>query len=274
MSRRQLLIITATIVIVIILASYFIYSTWYRRTNTSTTIEVSVPRSAIIYDSLYREYPNPEVIENVTRILREHNVTVKVYLGKDAGLIPLYSLNKYDLVIFRSHGGYNSDPSNGMPLGAYIFTGIHFDEAVRTYGDIIFKYHDERYIVKGVIPPPNIKLTPEVLKKLPRYVVLSPWFFRDKVPIKRGSIIVFFGCYGLDDDRLAEVFLEKGARAFISWRGNITWTYMDEILDDLVALLLKYFDKPEKAVEIINEVYGPDPATNAALEIKLRTSSS
>jgi len=225
-------------------------------------------KRALIYDSLYREYPNNRLIENLTSTLRMHGYQVDIYLGRNATLSPLENITHYSLVIIRAHGAFNNNPNIGYPIGTYIYTGLHVDEALKIYGSDAKKLADRGYLAEGVIPPPGMPLTKENLAKLPKYVTVSPRFFRDfsRGEFPKGAIVIYFGCYGLDDDTLGNVFLDKGASAYIAWRGNVTWSHMDRALQVLVAKLLSGKDA-RQAVAQTNAIVGPDPSSKARLGV-------
>ena len=269
--------VLASAVILIVLAVMLFWNPWRAEaptetagpqteaTATTTQTPERVMR-ALVYDSLYREFPNDELLRNITETLRRAGYTVDVYVGVNATLDPLVALHRYGLVIIRAHGAYNGDPESGRPLGAYIYTGLHYAEAKALYGDYIDESLENGDLALGVIPPPGQPLTKELLKKLPRYVTVSPRFFKKQLSKLPGTVVVFAGCYGLDDDRLGEVFVSKGASAFISWKGNITWTHMDRVLRVLVAALARG-DDPAAALSLAMRTVGPDPVTHSVLEM-------
>ncbi len=233
-------------------------------TTTTTSQPPRRPMRALIYDSLYREYPNDQLLRNLTETLRAAGYQVDVFVGVNATLDPLVMLNRYGLVVIRAHGAYNGDPGSGRPLGAYIYTGLHYGEAKALYGNYIDQGLENGDLALGVIPPPGQPLTEELIEKLPKYVTVSPQFFKKQLGELPGTIIVFAGCYGLDDERLAEVFISKGASAFISWKGNITWVHMDRALRVLTAALARGED-PSDALDLAMRTVGPDPVTHSML---------
>ncbi len=191
----------------------------------------------LIYDSLYREYPNQTLIDSLKEMFESHGYIVDIYLGKNATLDPLKHMERYDIIILRAHGAYNGDPKSRRPLGPYVYTGLHYDEAVELYG----KNYVDRLIRDGtfalaVIPPPGYHGD---YNDLPKYIALSPKYFDGKVKaLKPGSIVIFTGCYGLTDERLASIFLKKGALAYMAWTGNVTWIQADITLEEAVKILL------------------------------------
>lgn len=263
-------VVLASAIVLVALAVLAFWRPWspggleVQPTATTTTQAFQRPMRAMVYDSLYREYPNDPLLRNITETLRSAGYRVDVYVGVNATLDPLVVLNRYGLVIIRAHGAYNGDPGSGRPLGAYIYTGLHYGEAEALYGDYLDGALKDGDLALGVIPPPGQTITEELLEKLPKYVTVSPQFFEKQLGRLPGTVIVFAGCYGLDDDRLAEVFISKGASAFISWKGNITWTHMDRALRVLAAALARGED-PSAALNLAMSVVGPDPVTHSML---------
>lgn len=220
---------------------------------------------ALYYDSLSREYPNPQLRDTIVSVLEEHGYNVTVLEGREAGLEALESLEKYSLIIIRAHGAYNGDPRTGRPLGTYIYTGLRYEEAVEALGrralDNLLRSGD---VALGVVPPPGYRGDP---RDLPKYIAVSPQFLeRHNHEYARGAIIVFSGCYGAEDERLASVFLERGAGAFIGWRGNVSWGVSDASLEELVRLLASG-KSPEGAVSSLPGSLREDPFTGAELVV-------
>nr|MEB3859607.1 hypothetical protein [Desulfurococcales archaeon] len=222
-------------------------------------------RRALLYDSLYREYPNEPLLDRVVGILEGAGYEVDVFLGENATLDPLYRLEEYDIVIFRAHGAFNEEEKAQYPRGAYIYTGLYLSEALRMYSGQPVRWIDEGLMAKGIIPPPGVRLSAEELSSLPRYLTLSPKFFQEVADVREGAVVLFFGCFGMDDDSLASVFLSKGARAYISWKGNVTWVYMDQVLPLVLEMVVDgNLDGIEGSVD-------PDPYTGSTLKVALRS---
>ena len=257
---RRLGMITVAALIIAVALAVAVFSSHHGSPRSSGE---SV-KKALIYDSLYREYPNQKLLGNLTSTLRMHGYSIDIYLGENASLGPLENITHYSLVIVRAHGAFNNNPSIGYPVGTYIYTGLHVDEALKMYGKDAEKLADRGYLAEGVIPPPGMPLTKENLAKLPKYVTVSPRFFRGAFP--RGAIVFYSGCYGLDDDTLGNVFLDKGASAYIAWHGNVTWSHMDRALEVFVAKLLSGENARRAAAET-NVLVGPDPSSKARLGI-------
>jgi len=203
-------------------------------------------------------------------MFNEYGYEVDVYIGMNATLDPLLNLDKYSIIILRAHGAYNSDPSVNKPLGSYVYTGIYIDEAIEIYGkDYIDYMMNNNMIVLGVIPPPGATLTKELINRLPKYIVVSPLFFIKNIKELHGSIVIFTGCYGFNDNRLAKIFVEKGAEAYISFKGNVTWSHGDAVLEALMRTYLATHNISE-AYYSLNDKLKMDLITGAELKIFLK----
>jgi hypothetical protein len=272
-------IILATILIIgigVILAKHSNSSYETKQTTTSqegpSTSEAklnlkNIPHKAIIYDSLAREFPDPQEVSELKKLLENLGFNVTIYYGRNATLDPLVALGKYGIAIIRAHGAYNGDPNNGKPLGTYIYTGMYVTEAEAAYGvNYIKEGLREGYYAPAVIPRPGVPL-----EKLPKYLAVSPKFFRDVAGEMNNTIIFFTGCYGFDDYRLANILLSKGASAYIAWTGNVTWLHSDEFLLAWARDLVKTGD-PLNALTLANETVGPDPQSGSIVKIVVRSS--
>lgn len=265
------IIIAVTILVVSTIFLETLFSNQFMFVHENNLINNNVENSreekrVLIYDPLSREYSNPELIDLLMKTFTQHNYTVDIYIGKNATLDPLYHLDRYDIIILRAHGGYNNNSKIPEPVGQYVFTGIYFNEAIKIYGkNKIYDLLKHHYIVKGVIPRNGVSIY-----ELPLYVVVSPLFFKDKISsLKNDTIIIYTGCYGLDDDVLANIFLDKGAYAYLSFKGNVTLVFGDQILEIIPVRIAK----GEDIVEIyksLNETQIRDPYTGAELEIRYR----
>lgn len=216
---------------------------------------------AMIYDSLYREYPNYTLVKTLKSILESHGYVVDVYLGPNATLDQFPLMRYYDLIIIRAHGGYLNRTLDQYERGEYIYTGLYIGEASKLYGPKVYSWLKEGLLALGIVPPPNAtKVEPE---SLPHYAVVTPKFIEEKASFKNGSIVILFSCNGLTSGELARIVLEKGAAAFVGWHGGVSVTYMDHTLPGLIRV---YTEGGLEALKNYIESLPPDPATGARLE--------
>lgn len=277
--------LTAIIIVILVVAGIAVYTILGGHTgpsnsggeaHTTTTTTTghagiggitlgNVSRTVLIYDSLYREFPDDEVLDHIVRAFEEAGFSVDVYKGRNATLDQLVAMGKYGIVVIRAHGAYNGDPSTGKPLGTYVYTGLYVVEAEALYGvDTV-----EEGISNGLYAPAVIPREGVPVSQLPKYLSVSPKFFKTMAASLNNTIVFFTGCFGMTDNRLAETLLSRGASVFIGWEGNVTWIYSDEFLEAWVDALIKTGD-PVKAVETVNATMGPDPDTGAQVRYLAR----
>ena len=224
-------------------------------------------KTALIYDSLYREYPNGTLIDELVSLLESNGYHVYVYQGINATLDPLVSLNKFDFIVIRAHGAYNDDPER--PLGSYIYTGLRYEEAKALYDGYIDENLKNGLLALAVIPPPGVELNETIFETLPKYVAVSPEYLEQHLGnFKNDTIVIAAGCYTSNDSILADVFLDKGAKAFIGWRGEITQNYMDRVTLEVVKLLLEGHEPSDIPILLGDLVR--DPLVNGTLVVKTR----
>ena len=79
------------------------------------------------------------------------------------------------------------------------------------------------------------------------------------------STIVMMGCEGLTNTKMAEAFIEKGAKAYISWSGAVSASHTDQATIYLLQHLLTENQTIEQAVENTMTEVGPDPVYDSLL---------
>lgn len=272
MRRRNIAIGILVISIIIAGIAVYVFTGGSNTTQpTTTTIRGGekltidkLEKKVLIYDPLSREFPNDQLLQNITRIFEEAGFQVTIYKGRNATLDPLVAMGQYGIVILRAHGAYNGDENSGKPLGTYVYTGLYVIEAQAIYGvESISRGLDEGLYAPAVIPREGVPAS-----KLPKYLSVSPKFFKTMAASLNHTIIFYTGCFGMNDDRLATVLLSKGAYMYAGWDGNVTWIYSDDFLKAWVNALLEYRD-PVKALTIVNDTMGPDPDTGAIIKYRV-----
>ena len=226
----------------------------------------------LIYDSLYRDYPNKTLDELLVDMFRRHGYCVKMVLGGRAGLVQLAGIGGYNIVVVRAHAAFN-DYLKEYPYGLYVFTGLYWKEAERILGKS--KLED---LMRAGLAAPAVPLTwaprGRVLANLTKYermaqhmkwyLAVSPRFFESIVTRLNKTILIFFTCDSADDRALAGYFLSHGASAYIGWRGKVRPEHLDAALPVLVKYLLAT-GSPREAVEKLPTSLRVDEETNATL---------
>jgi hypothetical protein len=176
-----------------------------------------------------------------TNIFKDSNITVDFYRQ-----LPKYG---YSLIVLRVHAGVlESDP--GKPT--FLFT----EEPHNTYEYPIEQMLEQ--VQAGKIDPDNPAEEP-VFTVGPLFIAASmEGRFND-------SVIILSSCLGLYTDQLANAFIERGAKAFISWDEKVGLTHTDEACMVLLRSLIEEGMTISEAVEKAMNDVGPDTAYNSEL---------
>lgn len=204
---------------------------------------VSVKEGVAIVDLFYSSTPKftDETIsfleskEIEVDVHKDENVTVELYRH-----LPRYG---YRLIVLRVHAGILG--REGPTAPTFLFT-----EEPYTAGKYVIEQLSQQ-VLSGVIDPYNPHKEP-VFTIGPLFVTMS------MEGNFNGSIIVLSSCLGLYTDQLAEAFIQKGAKAFISWDEKVSLTHTDKACILLLQALLDEGMTVGEAVEKIMTEVGPD----------------
>lgn len=218
----------------------------------------SGPRTAAIVDQLSLTQPNPTFVEAATDMLEQAGYAVDYYAGEQVTVdfyrdLPTHG---YELIILRVHSG--------------LVTELCVETGSRRPTDYVALFTSEPYS--------DIEYSVEQqLGRLGRftyhegsaaYFGIPPTFITESM---RGNFddttIIMMGCDGLKTDITAEAFVQKGAKAFVSWSGPVSATHTDAATERLLELLLIQGLTPEDAVRQTAVEVGPDPAYGAELRV-------
>jgi hypothetical protein len=213
------------------------------------------PRTAAIVDQLSLTQPNPSFVKTATSTLRQAGYAVDYYPGEEVTVESYRDLpaHGYQLIILRVH--------SGLVIERYIETGT------QTPTDYVGLFTSEPYS--------DTRYSTERLGRLgafqyyegsPKYFGIGPNFIRWSM---RGGFdkatIILMGCDGLRSDETAEAFLQKGARAFVSWSGPVSAAHTDAATERLLQhLVIDRLEIQEAVTETMAEI-GPDPTYGARL---------
>jgi hypothetical protein len=194
---------------------------------------------------------NPQFTDDVTAFLtskdiitntfKDSNITVDLYRQ-----LPTYG---YSLIVLRVHAGVlESDPTKPT----FLFT----EEPYNIYDYWIEQWSGQ--VQSGKIDPDNPKEDP-VFTVGPEFVEGSmEGNFND-------SVVILSSCLGLYTNQLANAFLERGAKAFISWDEKVGLAHTDEAAMVLLNSLIEEGMTISEAVEKVMNDIGPDTAYNSVL---------
>jgi hypothetical protein len=205
--------------------------------------EEAPPMRAAILDGLAADYPNQTFIESAVEVLARAGFEVDVYGPENITLNFLRELpsRDYGLVVFRVHGGRIR-----QPIGLFIGGGLFVE---RCGPD---SHRDE--VESGYLLLGRPFLSNET------YCVAPPHYISEKLRGEfRKTIIIAMSCFTGDDNIMASAFFERGAGAYMGFKGEISPGYADAFT---ITLLRKLYSEKlpiQKAFDQAWRELGSDP---------------
>ena len=228
--------------ILIITASFGVFA--FIKHNRPTSPETL---NAVIADQLILTYPDPGFVAEATKILEQAGYEVDYIPGEKVTVDFFRSLptKHYDMVVLRAHSGLYELADGTLTDDVDIFTGEAYDRA---------KYPEEQragFLNKAdylEVNPPLYGFT------------ITASFIRQKLEGRfKDAKVILMGCDGLRSTKMADAFLEKGAKAFISWDSGVSTGQTDKATTILLKYLLVDKLPVESAVSQTAKEVGPDP---------------
>lgn len=198
---------------------------------------------AAILDGLSTDYPNQTFIKSAEEILSHAGFEVEIYAPENItlSLLRKLPLKDYGLVIFRVHGGRIR-----QPIGLFIGGGLFIERcSLESHKDEV----EAGYLLLG-----------RPFFSNDTYCVAPPHYITDKLEGKfQGTIIIAMSCFTGNDDIMASAFFERGAGAYIGFKGEVSPQYTDAFT---VTLLRKTYLEKLPLKEAFDQAWrklGPDP---------------
>lgn len=214
------------------------------------------PKNAAVVDQLSLTQPNPGFVQTATDLLERAGYDVHYFPGEQVTVNFYRNLpaRGYDLIVLRVHSATTQeiDLKTGNRNDAEyvgLFTGEPYSE---------MKYPDDQstgrlgkaHYHRGA--PPLFGITPD-------FVETS---MRGRFD---GALIIMMGCDGLRSRRTGQAFMDRGAKAFVSWSRLVSPSHTDSATQRLLQkLLVERLTVRDAIAETANEV-GPDPFYGATL---------
>jgi hypothetical protein len=243
----------AFILIIIALSAYFSYLILYSSSGDDflpeptlqfKPIEPNSELKAVIVDQLSLTAPNKEFVQTAASILTKANYTVDYYSGEKVtvNFYKCLPTGKYKLVILRVH----SAPlvKDGKEMGTVnIFTSE--------------PYNTSRYVKEQL----NGELViAKYYEGSLEYFGITPTFIKNRMKNAfNNALIIMMGCVGLKYKGTAQAFIEKGAKAYISWNGPVSSSHTDKATINLLQNLLTEKLTIKESISRILEEVGYDP---------------
>lgn len=216
-------------------------------------LNFSQPAKAALVDHLSLTFPNQSFIDNTTEILEQAGYTVDYYPGEEVTVEFYRNLptHGYRLIILRVHSTATQHQGKESVEGPVaFFTSELYSQTKYDYEQLTGQLAIAHYPM------------PESLY----YFAILPKFVTVNTEGRfHNTIIVMMGCEGLTNTKMAEAFIEKGAKAYIGWSGEVSASHTDQATIYLLTHLLGEKQTIEQAVENTMKEVGPDPAYNSLL---------
>jgi hypothetical protein len=213
---------------------------------------------AVIVDQVSLTFPNPGFVAEATKILEQAGYEVD-YVPGDKVTVDFFSslpTKSYDMVILRAHSGRFRLPDGTLTDDVTIFTGEPYDRAKYPGEQRAGFLNKARYFE---VDPPLY------------WFGINESFIRQKVEGSfKGARVILMGCDGLRSTAMADAFLEKGAKAFISWDDSVSIDHTDKATISLLNYLLVEKLPVDSAVSETAREVGPDPQFGGKLLLRFK----
>jgi hypothetical protein len=206
-------------------------------------------KACAFIDELSQVQPNVNLIQMCTSMLENEGFSLSYYESNEITVslcrsLPLYD---YDLIIFRVNSAV--DPQTGTLV---LFTGEEWDDTKASTIYLNDMLNDRLAKVRFAM-------------NSTAYFGMNSNFVKTLNGDFQNATVMMMGSNGLTNTRMAEAFVEKGARAFIGWDDYVSLQHSDTA----TLQFLEHFITEKKTIdasvkETILEI-GPDPFTAAKL---------
>ena len=248
---KKRLVYIGTAIIVTILVAIIAVSGLLIACMHQTNDQPSQPKAAIV-DHLSLSRPNQTFVETVTNILITAGYAVDYYPGEEVTVEFYRNLptQGHSLVILRVHSALVSAEDPPVTL----FTSEPYSRTKYVYEQLKDRVGWVTYRFENGTPTE------------PTYFGISPLFVEQSMNGRfQDTIIVMMGCNGLTYVDMAQAFVQKGAKAYISWSEDILGTRNDPAIEFLLRQLVLEKQTMERAVADTMKEFAPSPADNSLL---------
>lgn len=247
-------IFTVAILVAIIgISGFLIYSYLNPSQNqilTQPSYEAFSLRAAIV-DHLSLTAPNQSFIQTATNILEKAGYTVDYYSGENVTVEFYRNLptHGYGLIVLRVHSSFVDEPH----LSVCLFTSEPYS---------LTKYVDEQLTDRvGAVAFSR----EEAERGIMYFGIMPPFVQHSMKQTFNNTTIIMMGCDGLMYTPMAEAFIKKGARVYISWNGPVSASHTDQATTQLLKHLITEKQTIKQAVTETMKEVGPDPFDESIL---------
>ena len=212
----------------------------------------SGPPKAAIVDHLALTFPNPSFVEEATSTLEEAGYAVDYYPGEEV-TVDFYrdlGTHDYDLIVLRVHAARLRRSDGSAYDEVALFTSEPYSQSM---------YAEEqrsKYLIR----------TRYSFAEEQRFFGIMPEFIESRAKgTFEGATVILMGCDGLRSQATAKAFVERGAKAFISWDREVSAEWTDKATERLLHYLVTEKQTPSEAVAQTVAEIGPDPSYGSNL---------
>jgi len=232
---------------IIILSITFIYFSQYSPSNQTISQTFQLKAAIVDQGSLSPAAgPNTVFIETATNTLKQAGYTVDYYPGEKVTVEFYRNLptHGYKIIVLRVHSA-----TGGYPTVA-LFTSELYSTSKYVYEQLTGKLDSVRFYYEDI----------------DRFFGIPPSFIESSMKGKfNNTIIIMMGCEGLKNPSMAEAFIEKGAKTYISWNGSVSASHTDQATTHLLQHLITEKQTIKQAVDNTMKEVGADPSSNSIL---------
>jgi hypothetical protein len=260
--RISIAIFLSIILTMVILSAYFAYTILDQPSEESSfkpSLQFKPENStsqlkAAIVDQLSLTFPNQTFIEKALTTLTSIGYTVDYFSGEKVTVEFYRDLptHRYDLIIFRVHSA-----AAALEGDQFVETPVSFFTS-ESYSET--KYLGEQLTDQIVIGSYSMPQPPYYFVITPKFVITS------MKGTFQNTTVVMMGCEGLNNTKMAEAFIQKGAKVYIGWTSSVSASHTDQATTVLLQCLILEKQTVKQAVENATKEVGPDPAFNAVLQ--------
>jgi hypothetical protein len=239
---------------VILFSIVLIYSLLHSPTNQTTDQTFQFKAAIVDQGSLSPAAgPNPVFVQTTTNILEQAGFTVDYYPYENVTVefyrnLPTYS---YGLIILRVHSTATGVQGTKAPV--VLFTSEPYSGAKYVHEQLVEQLYE-------------VSFSKEENEEGIGYFGITPLFVSGAMKGKfQNTIIIMMGCEGLDNTLMAEAFVEKGAKVYISWNQGVLASHTDSATMQLLHYFLVEKLTLKKSVQETFKEVGFDPIYKSLL---------
>jgi len=234
--RKNILVIAATSAAILILAVAYMLS-------LANNIENGNEAQAVLIDQLSMTNPNKPFYWTTQTLLNQFNMQVWYKEGTFNTVDFFRDLPRYNfkIIILRVHSAVNPETGN-----LAIFTGEKWSDSSAQWDYLTD-------IMNGRIAKVRVE------ENSTAYFGITQAFIPSMNGDFKGALIIMMGCEGLTNEKMAKAFIEKGAKAYISWTGPVSSEHTDAATLNLLQHLLVDRKTVGESVTATNYEIGRDP---------------